>query len=649
MFKEMSKPRRFAAYFIRNAYLLVSLLAVAAIPQLAGATSYVVLNDGSLHVFPDSCVASMVNDTERIVFTAPDGNEFSYLLADVQSIEGSLPKELPTITVFNINNDYNYQVMGDAIGTITGNQITATVIGIGKRLTPKFYLSDDNAVAWVDGVEQKSKVSRLRFDPSRSYVVGYPGDKILSRQPSGGYAMAPFGREYTVTVDFLTDHSTTVPRVDINTEGGASIISKFEYLNAEVIIDGADVFRSMASSVKVRCRGNTSWRPNAIAKNPYRLKFSSQVRPFGLFSGKNWVLLANKIYGSMLTAAYGMKAASLIGAVATNHIIPIDLYINGEYRGHYNFTEKVGLADNSIDLDDEGAAALLELDTYYDELDGQKFRSNPRDIPVNIKSPEFGEDFTVLTLGDIESRFNAFVSAVENGEDLEPHVDIDKLARYLLANELICNKEIFHPKSTFCYNENILEDSCKFIFGPMWDLDWGCGYLMDYPTSYFSMLTTYDFFNNGSNGAQYVFFRALSKDKKVSKRMFEIWQEFMGDGLDELCEFCQDYYEYAKPSLIKSRSAYDDNTDYGDQASRAPAWFRARANLIYNRLKRENGIVGDVNDDGGVSISDVTVLIDFLLGNQDAEFNMTNADVDDDGQISISDVAALIDMLLMGH
>ena len=53
-----------------------------------------------------------------------------------------------------------------------------------------------------------------------------------------------------------------------------------------------------------------------------------------------------------------MKAACLVGTAGANHIVPVELYMNGEYRGSYNFTEKVGFSNNSIDLDDETGAAL---------------------------------------------------------------------------------------------------------------------------------------------------------------------------------------------------------------------------------------------------------------------------------------------------
>ena len=63
-------------------------------------------------------------------------------------------------------------------------------------------------------------------------------------------------------MDFLTDHSTTVPRIDINTVGGVYITSKEYYVDAEIIIDGAGVFPSMTDAVKIKGRGNSSWSNN---------------------------------------------------------------------------------------------------------------------------------------------------------------------------------------------------------------------------------------------------------------------------------------------------------------------------------------------------------------------------------------------------
>lgn len=57
-------------------------------------------------------------------------------------------------------------------------------------------------------------------------------------------------------------------------------------------------------------------------------------------------------------------------------------------------------------------------------------------------------------------------------------------------------------------------------------------------------------------------------------------------------------------------------------------------------------LVGDVNGDGSVNISDVTYLIDLLLSNDAAP---AAADVNGDSSVNISDVTYLIDLLLSGH
>ena len=57
--------------------------------------------------------------------------------------------------------------------------------------------------------------------------------------------------------------------------------------------------------------------------------------------------------------------------------------------------------------------------------------------------------------------------------------------------------------------------------------------------------------------------------------------------------------------------------------------------------------IGDVDHDGKVTITDVTVLIDYLLGSQE-DACLICADVDLDGIVTITDVTELIDMLLGG-
>jgi hypothetical protein len=54
----------------------------------------------------------------------------------------------------------------------------------------------------------------------------------------------------------------------------------------------------------------------------------------------------------------------------------------------------------------------------------------------------------------------------------------------------------------------------------------------------------------------------------------------------------------------------------------------------------------DVDNDGGISIADVTALIDYVLNGDDSAINIGNANVDGDGTIGIADVTAITDILL---
>ena len=63
-----------------------------------------------------------------------------------------------------------------------------------------------------------------------------------------------------------------------------------------------------------------------------------------------------------------------------------------------------------------------------------------------------------------------------------------------------------------------------------------------------------------------------------------------------------------------------------------------------------NTSLGDVNGDGVVNVTDVTLLVDYILGKEvDDSFIFENADVTRDGTISVTDVTALVDLILGGN
>ena len=58
--------------------------------------------------------------------------------------------------------------------------------------------------------------------------------------------------------------------------------------------------------------------------------------------------------------------------------------------------------------------------------------------------------------------------------------------------------------------------------------------------------------------------------------------------------------------------------------------------------------LGDVNGDGEIDITDVTLLIDAVLSGNMSTINPAAADCHADGEIDISDVTVLIDRVLNG-
>ena len=60
---------------------------------------------------------------------------------------------------------------------------------------------------------------------------------------------------------------------------------------------------------------------------------------------------------------------------------------------------------------------------------------------------------------------------------------------------------------------------------------------------------------------------------------------------------------------------------------------------------------GDANGDGSVDISDVVVIVNYILnsGSVSGKFVFENADVNNDGAVDISDVVGVVNMILNGE
>ena len=294
------------------------------------------------------------------------------------------------------------------------------------------------------------------------------------------------------------------------------------------------------------------------------------------------MLIGNYKAGSLTANAIGMKIADMIGTKGCNHIVPCELYVNGQYRGSYLFTEKIGFSNNSIDIADESNATMLELDSYYDET--YKFRDSNYNLYVNVKEPDFDEGTTNLTFEQIVNAFNKLTSDIKRYPE-QTKLDVESVATAMFVNDLIRNEEYKHPKSWFIYNTDITADSL-WTLGPVWDFDWAYGF--DKQKRYFMDLAETDLFEGvDATKVGYPFFKQLFRgSQKVKAAYRNLWNDFMNsEKLEELIEFCDDYYDYVKKSLQHNSTIWDDNTNYATTTANSKDWLRKRANYIYNSLK----------------------------------------------------------------
>lgn len=560
----------------------------------------------TLTVVPTEYVVGYSMDVDEAFVMLVTGK--TLVIPGAKSIERECPVELPGFALYRFNNKHNdqlFQGVTAAEEELSRDTIRLSVGQIGKYLTATFRLTDEEATAWVGSVRQESEVTRQCMAIPVTYTIGQEGWRQLQivEDESGEniYQYIPFGRRVTVSVDFLTDHPTgsySVPRIDITTATGSVPMSKSDYISASITIDGGGVYPDMqATDILIKGRGNSSWSKSADSKNPYHFKFAEKQRPLGMKAGKHWILLGNKQTGSMLCNAFAQKVSALAGCAGVCHIVPVELYINGQYRGSYNLTEKVGFYNNSVSLDDESCAAMLELDTYKDE---PIWRDNAYKVSTKIHDPDFdeGDSLLLITQSDVIADWNETLQTLRYGksEDYVGHFDVDYLTSFLFSCELCFSAELNHPKSVFLYSKNVLDDGFKltgidetpWIFGPVWDCDWSFGYDFG-STTYFINNIDLGFYNgwlkSRTNGLWY---DLRFKSSKVDKAYYTLWYHFMTDGrMQELIDYVQDYYDYAALSLEHNSYSVveeQDDTDYATLARQAASWFRGRADFVYSSL-----------------------------------------------------------------
>ena len=361
--------------------------------------------------------------------------------------------------------------------------------------------------------------------------------------------------------------------------------AKDEVRKAVLSMDGMGIYNDIAETeVEFRGRGNSTWN---MEKKPYRFKFSKKQSVCGLPKAKTFALIANHIDCSLMRNAVALTLAQLLGLPFTNHCVPVKVYLNGNYKGAYMLTEKIGIGGGSVDIN-EDTGILFELDTNFDEDFRQQ--SNIYRLPVMVKDPDLTEiaakDPTGATNANTLFKnwmadFNEMEQAVANGKPFDK-IDLNRFVDYIMVFNLTANHEICHPKSVYLHKDVVTD---KYTMGPVWDFDWA-----------------YTFNNTGEGGGQAnvvlfydnsvgsKFFSTICRTAEFREAYAARWKEFKTTIWPALQQYMEEYADMLEPSALENgmlwpNPKYQSYTlkttfNFRDNVNDLKTWLNTRVNYI---------------------------------------------------------------------
>ena len=488
--------------------------------------------------------------SQPLVFTveAEDGSKQQY------TVEIAL-KDTGVLSAFRFLKKNNAFLTADVSSSIGEESIIPLVTFSQSELIPTF---TTNAVKVLVGeVEQKSGMTKNDFSSPVVYQFIMRNGETF---------------QYTVKAEFLL---SAIPELTITTTDPsiAEMPSKDYYLEGTLAVNGRGGYEDYTGKTEVKGRGNSTW---GYPKKPYRLKLNKKAEICGLGKAKNYVLLANHLDPTLMLNSVAFKIGRLLELPFTNHAIPVDVVLNGIYKGSYLLTEQIEVKENRVDLD-ENNSVMWELDSYWD--DEPKFKSTAFNLPVMVKDP----DLTTEQFEYWKKDFNAFTTQFAKepleGNSYVDMIDIESVAKFLITFNLVHNMEINHPKSVFLHKEG----NGKYVMGPIWDFDWAYDY--EGTSNHFGRYNT-PLFSSSMNGVGTAFFQRFLQDSRVKAIYKRTWQDFKNNKLDALLQYVDDYAVMLKPSVERNSELWENTRSFDTKVKELKTWLRNRADYIDSEVSK---------------------------------------------------------------
>lgn len=348
--------------------------------------------------------------------------------------------------------------------------------------------------------------------------------------------------------------------------------------------------------LQIKARGN--WTRRGFSKKPFKIKLDKKQDLLGLTEAKSkhYALLAHADDNAgFLRNFTAFNLGKRIGLPWTPGMQPVELVINGNYRGLYFLTESVRVGDGRIPIkelnDNEETQELIsggyvvELDNY--EEDNQIRMDEKTCVPhytdqlrITWDTPEV---YSAIQKRFITDQFNAINENIgRNSDETWSYLDLDDAARYYLVNEIVSHTESYHG-STYLFRDR--GDNQKWHFSPLWDAG-----------NAFNGYTDDFFYECDPFGNTWI--PSLRANKKFNDKVKETWLWFMQNEYPGIEDDMEEYVE-----RIKTAATYDykrwgnEQVPFGGQQVADNRDMSGRLNYVKDHLRSKvnwlKGIFGD--------------------------------------------------------
>ncbi len=390
------------------------------------------------------------NFTDPVIYTVSNnqGTTRDYRIELTKAIA-------PTLNEFIFTSEKNSELNQNVNFELNGNTFNGRVpqnINI-SQLIPNFSYTGSSIS--VDGNPQESGVTANNFDNVVIYKVSNDlGDEAI----------------YQIDVTKFTG----LPVIYLMTDGSVQIDSKEDYVEGDISLDGRRDFESLTNlPMKIRGRGNSTWFTHP--KKPFQMKLSEKSTFLGMPEDKKWLFLAEYSDKTMLRNTIAFELGYLSNLEWTPAGEFAEVYLNGDYNGTYNITQKVEESDNRVALGDTGY--LLELDqldridsddVYFESRVTEKFIINIKEPSLDHGSNEF--NYIADLIADFEEALFG-VNFQDESIGYKKYINLESFIDWYLISEITKNVDSQWYSSIYL---NVMPGE-KINMGPLWDFDLAFG------------------------------------------------------------------------------------------------------------------------------------------------------------------------------